>query len=90
MYRKDLLKEWSSGHLASCGWYLNYLADRTPQSEWGLKEKFEDACFNKPIGCRQDNMNHIGLLLIVLMIALGEIFLEYSWNIFEKIFEKIF
>jgi len=35
-------------------------------------------------------MNHIRLLLIVLMIALGEIFLEYSWNIFEKIFEKIF
>jgi hypothetical protein len=48
MYRKDLLKEWSSGHLASCGWYLNCPANNTPKLEHGLREKFEDARLDKP------------------------------------------
>jgi hypothetical protein len=48
MYRKDHLKEWSSAHLASCEWYLDYLDDSTPKSKHGLKEKFEDGCFDKP------------------------------------------
>jgi len=48
MYRKDLLKEWSNGHLASYGWYLDCLADSTLKSKHGLKEKFEDAHLNKP------------------------------------------
>jgi len=47
-YMKDLLKEWLSGRLTSCGWYLNYPADNTPKSKCGLKEKFEDAHLNKP------------------------------------------
>jgi len=45
MYRKDLLKEWSSGHLTSCGLYL---ADSTPKLKCGLKEKFKDAHLDKP------------------------------------------
>jgi len=48
MYRKDLLKEWSNGHLTSCGWYLDCPANNTPKSKRTLKEKFEDACLNKP------------------------------------------
>jgi hypothetical protein len=48
MYRKDLLKEWLNGHLTSCGWYLNYQVNNIPKLECGLKEKFEDARFNKP------------------------------------------
>ncbi len=47
MYRKDLLKVWSSGHLASYGWYLDCLADSTLKSKHALKEKFEDAHLNK-------------------------------------------
>lgn len=47
MYRKDLLKEWSNGHLTSCGWYLNCLVDNTPELECELKEKFEDARLDK-------------------------------------------
>jgi hypothetical protein len=62
MYRKDLLKEWSSGHLASYGWYLNYLVDSTPESEHRLREKFKDTCFDKPtsIDCsfRGDKRSH--------------------------------
>jgi hypothetical protein len=27
---------------------------------------------------------------IAFVIAFGEIFLKYSWNVFEKVFEKIF
>jgi hypothetical protein len=48
MYRKDLLKEWSNGHLTSCGWHLNYRVNNIPKSECGLKEKFEDARLDKP------------------------------------------
>ncbi len=48
MYRKDLLKERSNGHLASYGWYLDCLANNTPKSKHGLKEKFENTHFNKP------------------------------------------
>jgi hypothetical protein len=42
MYRKDLLKEWSSCHLASYRWYLNCPVNNTFKSEHGLREKFED------------------------------------------------
>jgi hypothetical protein len=48
MYRKDLLKEWSSGYLASWGWYLYCLVDSTLKLDYGLKEKFEGACLDKP------------------------------------------
>jgi hypothetical protein len=48
MYKKDLLKEWSSGHLTSYRWYLDYLADNTLKSECGLRELFEDAHLDKP------------------------------------------
>jgi hypothetical protein len=48
MYKKDLLKEWSNGHLTSYGWHLDYLADNTPKSEHGLREKFEGVHLNKP------------------------------------------
>jgi hypothetical protein len=49
MYKKNLLKGWSNGHLASCGWYLNCPTNNTLKLECGLKEKFEDACLDKPI-----------------------------------------
>ncbi len=49
MYRKDLLKKWSSGHLASCGWYLDCLVEGTPKLECRLREKFEDEHLDKPI-----------------------------------------
>jgi hypothetical protein len=48
MYRKDLLKEWLSGHLASYGWYLDYTIDNTLKSKCKLREKFEDAHLDKP------------------------------------------
>ncbi|CAM6007070.1 unnamed protein product [Sphagnum balticum] len=48
MYRKDLLKEWLSGHLASYGWYLDCPDDNTPKSKCKLREKFEDAHLDKP------------------------------------------
>ncbi len=48
MYTKDLVKEWSSGHLKSCGWYLDCPTKNTPKSERGLREKFEDTHLNKP------------------------------------------
>jgi hypothetical protein len=47
-YRKDLLKEWPTAFLASCRWYLTCLADSTPKSKRGLREKFEDGHLNKP------------------------------------------
>ncbi len=62
MYRKDLLKEWSNGHLTSYGWYLNCLANNTPESECRLKEKFEDARLDKPTSTdynfKGGNKNH--------------------------------
>lgn len=48
MYRKDLLKEWSSGHLASYRWYLDCRVDNTLKLKCGLREKFEDAHLDKP------------------------------------------
>jgi hypothetical protein len=48
MYRKDLLKERSVAHLASYGWYLNYLVNSTLELECGLRQKFEDNHFDKP------------------------------------------
>jgi hypothetical protein len=48
MYKKDLLKEWSNGQLASYGWYLDYPANSTPKLKCGLRENFEDACLDKP------------------------------------------
>jgi hypothetical protein len=48
MYKKDLLKEWSNGQLASYGWYLDYLANSTLESKCGLRENFEDAHLDKP------------------------------------------
>jgi hypothetical protein len=41
MYKKDLLKEWLSGHLASYGWYVDCPANNTLELECGLKEKFK-------------------------------------------------
>jgi hypothetical protein len=49
MYKKDLLKEWLSGHLASYGCYLDCPVASTSKSEHKLKEKFEDTCLDKPI-----------------------------------------
>jgi hypothetical protein len=48
MYKKDLLKEWLSGHMASCGWYLDYPTKSTLELERMLMEKFEDARLDKP------------------------------------------
>ncbi len=48
MYKKDFLKQWWSGHLASYGLYLDYPANSTPKLERGLKEKFEDTHLDKP------------------------------------------
>jgi hypothetical protein len=48
MYMKDFLKEWSSGYLASYGWYLNFLIDNTSKLEHGLKEKLEGMHLDKP------------------------------------------
>ncbi len=48
MYKKDFLKEWLSGHLASYGWFLDCPANSTPELERGLRHKFEDACLDKP------------------------------------------
>jgi hypothetical protein len=48
MYRKDLLKEWLNGHLASCRWYLDCPIDNTFKSERGLREKFEDTYCDNP------------------------------------------
>ncbi len=47
MYKKHLLKEWSSGHLASYGWYLDCPANNIPKSKLGLMETFEDAYLDK-------------------------------------------
>jgi len=41
------MKEWSSGHLTSCGWHLDYLTNSTLESECRLKEKFEDMRLDK-------------------------------------------
>ncbi len=41
MYRKDLLKDWSSAHLTKCEWYFDYLKDYTPSFEVSLCESFE-------------------------------------------------
>jgi hypothetical protein len=48
MYRKDLLKEWLNGHLASCGWYLDCLVNNTFKSERRLREKFENTYLDNP------------------------------------------
>jgi len=48
MYKKDLLKEWSNGQLASYGWYLDYPANSTPESKCELRENFEDIRLDKP------------------------------------------
>jgi hypothetical protein len=48
MYGKDLLKEWLSGHLTSCGWYLDYPINNTLELERKLREKFEDTHLDKP------------------------------------------
>jgi hypothetical protein len=47
MYRKDLLKEWSSGHLASCGWYLDCPTNNTLKLEHRLRGKFEGTHLDK-------------------------------------------
>jgi hypothetical protein len=48
MYKKDLLKEWSIGHLGSYGWYLDCPIDNTPKLERRLRQKFEDTHLDKP------------------------------------------
>jgi hypothetical protein len=41
MYKKDLLKEWSSLHFIECSRYLDYLKDCTPSLKVSLHESFE-------------------------------------------------
>jgi hypothetical protein len=43
MYRKGMLKDWSSPHLLLCGWYLDYLKENTPPLEFEIQEKYEPA-----------------------------------------------
>jgi hypothetical protein len=67
MYKKDLLKEWLNGHLASYGWYLDCTLDNTPESKCKLREKFEDAHLDKPtstdsnfrVGTRSHNVKKL-------------------------------
>ncbi len=39
--------------------------------------------------CKRDNMSHICLLFTTFVTTFWEMFLEYSWNILEKVFKKI-
>jgi hypothetical protein len=41
MYKKGMLKDWSSPHLLLCGWYLDYLKENTPPPEFEIQEKYE-------------------------------------------------
>jgi hypothetical protein len=36
MYRKDMLKDWTSSHLLDCGWYLDYLKENAPPLEFEI------------------------------------------------------
>jgi hypothetical protein len=48
--------------LTSYGWYLNCPIDNTPKLEHELREKFEDACLDKPTSNKYsfkgDKKNH--------------------------------
>jgi hypothetical protein len=41
MYRKDMLRDWSSPHLLDCGWYLDYPNENTLSLEFGIRDKHE-------------------------------------------------
>ncbi len=41
MYKKAMLRDWTSPHLLDCGWYLDCLKDNTPPSEFEIQEKHE-------------------------------------------------
>jgi hypothetical protein len=41
MYRKDMLRNWTSPHLLDYGWYLDYPKENTPPLEFKIQEKHE-------------------------------------------------
>jgi hypothetical protein len=41
MYKKYMLRDWTSPHLLDCGWYLDYPKENTPPSEFEIHEKHE-------------------------------------------------
>ncbi len=41
MYRKGMLKDWTSTHLSDCAWYLDYLKENAPTSKFKIREKHE-------------------------------------------------
>jgi hypothetical protein len=41
MFRKELLKDWSSSHLLDCDWYLDYPKDCISSSEIALYKKID-------------------------------------------------
>jgi hypothetical protein len=45
MYRKDMLRDWTSPHLLDCGWYLDCSKENTPPSELEIWEKHEPEFF---------------------------------------------
>jgi hypothetical protein len=41
MYRKDMLRDWTSTYFLDCAWYLDYLKENTPILEFETREKHE-------------------------------------------------
>jgi hypothetical protein len=41
LYKKELVRNWSSQHHPHCGWYLDYLGNYTPPRDINLQKQFE-------------------------------------------------
>jgi hypothetical protein len=41
MYKKDMLRDWSSPHFLDYGWYFNCLKENILPSEFEIQEKHE-------------------------------------------------
>jgi hypothetical protein len=41
MYKKDILKDWSSPHLLDYGWYLDYPKENILPSKFKIRKKYE-------------------------------------------------
>jgi hypothetical protein len=45
MYKKGMLRDWSSPHLLDYGWYLDCSKENTPPSKFEIREKNEFAFY---------------------------------------------
>jgi hypothetical protein len=41
MYRKDMLRNWSSPHLLLCGWYFDCSKENNFPSKFEIRKKYE-------------------------------------------------